>query len=385
MEQQQVLKVLYIGLNNTLTNRLSEFENFEVHWEDNTLKATDWLKKNNDCDAIITSYRLPGMNAIDFCSYLRRTTNNTIPYIILHIDLDQGLTQKALAAGADDLYPVNTELDEVYKRILFLLRLKESGSLHEINEPNLPQYKLPLIKRIFDILFSTLTLLLISPLLILVMIAIRLESKGKVYYTSKRVGNGYQVFDFYKFRSMDPDADKKLKDLKGLNQYVQEVDSKALCPDCTSESKCSPLLFIDGEETCEAQYLRGKKSETEHTFVKIENDPRITRVGKFIRNTSIDELPQLFNVLKGDMSIVGNRPLPLYEAELLTTDDWTDRFRAPAGITGLWQVMKRGKAGPMSPEERKGLDNQYAENHSFLFDLKIILMTLPALFQQEDV
>ncbi len=81
--------------------------------------------------------------------------------------------------------------------------------------------------------------------------------------------------------------------------------------------------------------FENKKQKAASTFIKIKDDPRVTKVGKFIRNTSIDELPQLVNVLKGDMSIVGNRPLPLYEAEMLTSDDWSERFMGPAGITGL--------------------------------------------------
>eukprot|EP01136_Pigoraptor_vietnamica_P014326 Opistho-1_new@56395 len=119
-------------------------------------------------------------------------------------------------------------------------------------------------------------------------------------------------------------------------------------------------------------------------FIKIKDDPRITKVGKFIRNTSMDELPQLWNVFIGDMSIVGNRPLPLYEAEKITSDKYALRFMAPAGITGLWQVEKRGR-GEMSEEERLNLDNNYAKTHSFLNDIRLILRTIPALFQSENV
>jgi lipopolysaccharide/colanic/teichoic acid biosynthesis glycosyltransferase len=146
---------------------------------------------------------------------------------------------------------------------------------------------------------------------------------------------------------MFPDADKRLKDLQHLNQY--------------------------------------ENNGTGPTFVKIANDPRITKIGKFIRNSSIDELPQLFNVLKGDMSLVGNRPLPLYEAEQLTSDEWALRFLAPAGMTGLWQVTKRGKGGAMSVEERIGLDLTYAKNYSVWYDIQLILKTIPALFQKENV
>ena len=135
---------------------------------------------------------------------------------------------------------------------------------------------------------------------------------------------------------------------------------------------------------CEKDYLDTQKNKAGAAFFKLKDDPRITKIGKFIRNTSIDELPQLWNVIIGDMSIVGNRPLPLYEAEKLTTDKYALRFLAPAGITGLWQVEKRGK-GSMSEEERLQLDNVYASNHSFLNDIKLICKTIPALFQKENV
>ena len=124
--------------------------------------------------------------------------------------------------------------------------------------------------------------------------------------------------------------------------------------------------------------------EGDAAFVKIKNDPRITKLGAFLRNTSIDELPQLFNILKGDMSVVGNRPLPLYEAEILTTDNGSPRFSAPAGLTGLWQVRKRGQDS-MSEEERKSLDNEYAQNYSFWMDIKLIFQTLGVFIQKENV
>ena len=145
------------------------------------------------------------------------------------------------------------------------------------------------------------------------------------------------------------------------------------------------MLVGDDYVVAESDFAKEKQEEIESAFVKIENDPRITKVGKFIRKYSIDELPQLFNILKGDMSIVGNRPLPLYEAEKLTADKSIDRFMAPAGLTGLWQVEERGKGGMMSAEERKQLDIEYGRNYSFKMDMQIIFRTLTAFVQKNNV
>ena len=141
-------------------------------------------------------------------------------------------------------------------------------------------------------------------------------------------------------------------------------------------------MYIDAEERKKELMA---KNEMNGLMFKMEDDPRVTKVGKFIRKTSIDELPQLFNILRGDMSVVGNRPLPLYEAERLTSDEYIERFMCPSGLTGLWQVEKRGQAGKLSPEQRKQLDIEYARKMSPWFDLKIILRTLTAFIQKENV
>jgi len=201
-------------------------------------------------------------------------------------------------------------------------------------------------KRAFDILVSSIALLLLSPLFLLIALAIKLESGGPIFYVAKRAGRGYRIFNFFKFRTMCQGADSRIGELTHLNQYDAAV--------------------------------RGP------VFFKISNDPRITRIGSFLRNTSLDELPQLVNVFLGDMSLVGNRPLPLYEAETLTTDDYAARFMAPAGITGLWQVKKRGNRD-MSVEERINMDIDYASKCNFATDLWIIANTPSALLQKENV
>ena len=256
---------------------------------------------------------------------------------------------------------------------------------------NIKAFQLPLWKRIFDILFSGMAILCLSPLLIFTALAIRLESKGAVIYKSKRVGSNYQIFDFLKFRSMYTDADKHLKDFNALNQYQQEEEEpdiwgEDIDTDMNEEGDEEEILLVsDDFVISEEDYIHKKSKEKSNAFVKLENDPRITKIGRFIRKYSIDELPQLFNILKGDMSIVGNRPLPLYEAELLTSDEHIDRFIGPAGLTGLWQVEKRGEAGKLSAEERKQLDIIYAKTFSFWLDIKIILKTVTAFIQKENV
>lgn len=243
------------------------------------------------------------------------------------------------------------------------------------------------IKRLADILASSAILLFISPFLLLIAAAIKLESKGPIFYTSKRVGKDFLVFDFYKFRSMKIGSDKEILRIKEqMNQYTTKSEKiKLTSINFEGEIEIPNHFLISDEGLCnELDYLKKEMMDEANSFVKIKNDPRITRVGQFIRNTSIDELPQLLNVLKGNMSLVGNRPLPLYEAEKLTSDEWVKRFSAPAGITGYWQVTERGKAN-IGTENRKKLDIEYAERFNFWLDLWILAKTPLAALQKENV
>ncbi len=339
-------------------------------------------------------------------TYIRKKSPNV--YIILLTDdltdEERKLYQKC---GINDTLSKEASITELNKKIQFISERENIMFNDQDAKYKILKFKIPLWKRAFDIVFSGLAIIFLSPVFIITAIAIRLESKGPVLFKSKRVGTNYTIFDFLKFRSMYVDAEQRLKEVsKGHNQYTEkeedeEEELKTITSPLGDEAEqqmydmgMESEMMISDEEimlvgddfvVAESDFNKQKEEDINNAFVKVENDPRITKVGQFIRKYSIDELPQLFNILKGDMSIVGNRPLPLYEAEKLTADASIDRFMAPAGLTGLWQVEERGKGGNMSAEERKQLDIIYGQTYNFALDMKIIFRTLTAFIQKENV
>jgi lipopolysaccharide/colanic/teichoic acid biosynthesis glycosyltransferase len=209
-----------------------------------------------------------------------------------------------------------------------------------------------LCKRLIDLVLTVPLLVVLLPLMVLIAVAIVLDTPGPVLFVQERVGvrrrsGGGRTFwetrkfNFYKFRSMVAGADQSLH-----AEYVR--------------------AFVEG---------RVDAADGASAKFKLAHDPRVTRVGRILRRTSLDELPQLFNVLKGEMSLVGPRPVPLYEVAQYRESD-TERLLAFPGITGLWQVAGRGE---VTFPEMMRMDREYVRNQTVWLDLKILIATIPAV------
>jgi exopolysaccharide biosynthesis polyprenyl glycosylphosphotransferase len=224
---------------------------------------------------------------------------------------------------------------------IFNLKIARSRAADLDGDPHITAYSGSLdgwpilMKRALDMVVSFTLLVLLAPLFAIVALAIKIESEGPAFYRQERIGINKRRFLIYKFRTMVPNADKMLSELEKLNEVSGPV-------------------------------------------FKIKNDPRRTRIGGFLRRTSIDELPQLLNVLKGDMSLVGPRPLPVRDYEGFNEDWQRRRFSMRPGITCLWQVNGRSA---ISFEKWMQLDLQYMDEWSFWLDLKILARTVPAVLK----
>jgi lipopolysaccharide/colanic/teichoic acid biosynthesis glycosyltransferase len=400
-----MIGVVYLGNNQQTQERLKYIPGQLVRMTTAYKEAAQICTPHVSNEHFLVFYERNVRNEdITAITYLRKKCRNV--YIVLMTDtMTEEDRNIYLKCGINDTIHLEASVTELNKKIQFIS--DREGILFSNEAPwrGILKFKIPVWKRLFDIVVASLAIILLSPVFILTAIAIKMESKGPILFKSKRVGTNYAIFDFLKFRSMYVDAEHQLKELsKERNQYkeqeAEEPKSTITAPLGDQAEKAmmnmgmESGMMIGDEEimlvgddfvVAESDFNKQKEDENNNAFVKIEDDPRVTKVGKFIRKFSIDELPQLFNILKGDMSIVGNRPLPLYEAEKLTADSSIDRFMAPAGLTGLWQVEERGRGGAMSAEERKQLDITYGQTYSFLLDMKIILRTFTAFKQKGNV
>ncbi len=202
------------------------------------------------------------------------------------------------------------------------------------------------LKRLFDIVVAGLMLLAAAPVMLVIALVVKRTSPGPVLFVQERLGRNGRPFRFYKFRSMRHDSDDTIH-----RQFA--------------------AMFINGDESGCADSNEGEK------VFKLKRDPRITAVGAFLRRTSLDELPQLFNILKGDMSLVGPRPPIAYEIE--NYQPWhMERLKAVPGLTGLWQISGRSE---VSFDEMVRLDVRYINEWSLWRDLVIVAKTVPVVLK----
>ncbi|MDX2284009.1 MAG: sugar transferase [Bacteroidia bacterium] len=287
---------------------------YAVHAEASAFRGFLALQAGLRPGAILCMRRLPDSSAYELLERVRSLPDGSgIPFFAVADTWTREDKRKALAAGADDILSPASEAQAFGVRLRFLQQHRSAWALPA--PPSAQAREVPAGKRLFDLAAAGLGLLLASPLLLAAAALVRLHSPGPVLEVSKRVGRGYQIFDFYKLRTRRPGP----------------------------EGGASPI-------------------------------------GRWLQRSSLDDLPQLLNVLKGDMSIVGNRPLALREAEQLTTDQWSARFLAPAGITGPWQIARRRQPG-LTKEDRRRLEVAYAREAGPGTDLRLLWETICVLFK----
>lgn len=215
-------------------------------------------------------------------------------------------------------------------------------------------------RRLLDIVLAGTALLALAPVMAAIALAIRLESRGPIIFRQRRLGQGLAPFTVFKFRTMRHEADAAPH-----REYVHSLIA-------SSEA--------DSDEAVSSTAASGGATEDGRLY-KLSVDDRITRVGRFLRSWSLDELPQLVNVLRGEMALVGPRPVIPYEVERYP-ERYLPRFTVKPGLTGLWQVSGRNER---TYEEMVRFDIEYARRASLLLDLRILAKTLPVVFGRQGV
>jgi lipopolysaccharide/colanic/teichoic acid biosynthesis glycosyltransferase/CheY-like chemotaxis protein len=388
---ENALRIVYIGNSAEALTALRAEKRVSVTVQGNLLAAENYLQSGQVPDAILCEMTISGGDGLAMHEWVRKRRElDSICFLLLDTVFNQEVYKESVRKQVDDFYLIPLPpLESLVNRILFLREYRKK--LKPV-EPQLSRditYTMPTSKRLFDLIVAFGGMVVLSPLLLIVSVVILLESKGNVLYVTKRIGSGGRIFDYLKFRTMHQGADSESAYSSAINNWDKyslenlQIDFEKPCPNCSqlrANTSCSPLIFVGTNRICEYWYSVQTKEIAKARFDLLNNidDLRVTKVGKILRQTGIDRLPQLINVLKGDMSIVGNQPLRLYEAEMLTKGDTSRRFFAPAGMTGLYQIELRNKDGNMSAAERIMLDVAYSDhfignNYSFWYDLNLLL------------
>jgi len=288
------------------------------------------------------------IRATDICGFVNQ---NTIGVLLPDTDEKgaKGICEKLVHKHKNPQFTTTTSTypDHLFESLAKNGCIRPDTFPFELKDSREASWFKLVLKRGIDIVGSIFGILIFMPVMLITALAIKVTSPGPVIFSQIRLGKQGTPFTFYKFRSMHVNMDDQIH-----RDYVRS--------------------FIDGSDD------KINQGDAERPLYKIKSDPRITKVGRFIRKTSIDELPQFFNVLKGDMSLVGPRPPLAYEAEKYQAWHLRRILEMKPGITGLWQVEGRSKTGW---DDSVRLDIRYIQNWSLLLDIKILFKTLKVVLR----
>lgn len=345
VKKQQNL--FYVGENISLVANLSKAYHMGYASSVNLSQAIAYLRElqKEDCllRGILIDVPMHQLHLSNFLQYIAGTPYANLPVLYVSTHLTQTeIREMSSGHVVDDIVHPIRDIFTIGDRIVFLGKVKTEQAIKKQQRSTITAHLIERLKhgakRIADIMVSFMLLFLTAPLMALIAILIKLDSRGPVFHNTYRAGSGYRVFKLYRFRTGKVGAARLVTSLSQLN------------------------LFRDHGAT----------------FIKACHETGLTAIGRMLRCTSLEALPQLLNVLKGDMSIVGNCPLPLNEASSLTNNAFAERFNAPAGITGLWQVsVMQGVEGA-----RLKYDLEYARDRSLWLDMKILMRTPAALLRK---
>ena len=338
--------IFYIGENITLVANLAGSFRNGYATAINLQQGVSFLR-----ELLMDQYRFRGI-MIDvpmhklqlekFMQFMQGSGLEQVPVLYVSTHLSEREVQELIAAHiVDDIVHPIRDIFTIGERMDFVGQVKKqvaAGRREVVMTTLVKGWMQAAVKRVADIIVSTILIILLAPLMLLLAILIKLSSDGPVFHNAYRAGKGYTIFKFYRFRTTKVGTARLVTSLSQVN------------------------LFRDHGAT----------------FLKACDESSVTGIGQWLRSTCLDELPQLFNVLKGDMSMVGNRPLPLNEASQLTNNAFAERFNAPAGITGLWQIHQDGD--PL--RDRVQDDLLYAKRRSLWLDFTILCRTPAAWWRK---
>ncbi len=353
------IKVEYYGVD---TDKYLDLWNSSVFYVNNTISSYSKLDIKSDTQVVFLHlFGNMSQQILMIHSAIKKISDRKILLVVLG---DQRYLREFIRFGVDEAFDKDSPLSQIEKRISFILEHPFIPS--ELSQERVKSFKIPVWKRIFDLVFAAIALVVLFPLMLILGLIILVESKKSVICISKAVGIGFKVFDLYKFSLDSPKSDTRTVYRK--NNIKRVIEKKV---DYKQEKNCSMSLetiHIDDKGSQDGNSKENKIKIYPSGVNESKKYQEITRISCIILKYNLDVLPQIFNVLKGDMSVVGRRPLTLLEAFRVKSDDWLKYFAFPVGLTGLWRIKNTS-------------DEEYATKYSFWYDLRVIIRTTPGMFK----